>query len=241
MRNLTFENFSLTDGSSGGSSAVTLQLGSGALPVIDHDSFVNNTHTSTSTPAGAGLDVVGLSSSCPYTGSLTVRNSLFSGNEATTSSNDNAASIGATGAGASIALVCGTSATANLVITGNTFSQNSIQTAGVAAYGAGLYVANADNGQLTATQSGNVFEPNSIANTGSVSTTFNGGGEWLASVNLTSSADAYIGNSLPGPGAGSASEGAGLGVVRSSCGSSTVTTTATATDLVAAGNSIGTP
>ena len=50
-----------------------------------------------------------------------------------------------------------------------------------------------------------------------------------------------IGNSLPGWGAGSASEGAGLGAVRGDCGSPTFTATATATNLVAAGNSIGAP
>jgi hypothetical protein len=242
LRNLTFENYSLTNISNGGSSAVQLQLpASGALPVIDHDSFVNNTSTSNGVPVGAGLDIFGVTSNCSYTGPLTISSSLFSGNVLATSSLDNSAGTGATGGGASIAFDCGASTTASLLITGNTFRQNSIRTAGAGAYGAGLYAANAGGSQLTATQSGNVFESNTVVNTGSIATTFNGGGEWLASVNLTSSSDAYIGNSLPGPGSGSASEGAGLGAVRSSCSSSTVTTTATATNLVAAGNSIGTP
>ena len=236
LRNLTFENYSLT-----ASAAVTLQLSTGALPVIDHDSFVSNTDTSNTEPAGGGLEIFGVNTSCPYTGSLTISNSLFSGNVLVSTQTTNPASGGVTGAGASVSFECVSPNTANLVITGNTFTQNSIHTAGPTAAGGGLYVANGENGPLTATQSGNVFESNSIVNTGSTAATFDGGGEWLASVNLTSSADAYIGNSLPGPGAGSASEGAGLGTVRGDCDSPTFTATATATNLVAAGNSIGAP
>ena len=236
LRNLTFESYTLNN-----AGAVQLQLSSGALPVIDHDSFVNNADTSTTTPAGAGLGISGANLSCPYTGSLTISNSLFSGNMLTTSSSTSSAGSGVTGAGASVSFECASPATANLVITGNAFKQNSIRTAGATALGGGLYAANDEDGQLTATQSGNLFQSNSIVNTGSTATTFDGGGEWLASVDLTSSSDAYIGNSLPGPGAGSASEGAGLGVVRGNCGSPTVTTSAASTNLVAAGNSIGTP
>lgn len=55
LRNLTFENYSLTS-----DSAVELQLSSGTLPTIDHDSFVNNTNSSGGTPSGAGLDITGL-------------------------------------------------------------------------------------------------------------------------------------------------------------------------------------
>ena len=102
----------------------------------------------------------------------------------------NPAGGGVTGAGASVSFECVSPNTANLVITGNTFEQNSIHTAGPTAAGGGLYVANGENGLWTATQSGNVFESNSIVNTGSTAATFDGGGEWLASVNLTSSADA---------------------------------------------------
>ena len=63
LRNLTFENYSLT-----ASAAVTLQLSTGALPVIDHDSFVSNTDTSNTEPAGGGLEIFGVNTSCPYTG-----------------------------------------------------------------------------------------------------------------------------------------------------------------------------
>jgi hypothetical protein len=235
LRNLAFKNYALT-----GASAVTLQLSTGALPVIDHDSFLNNTSTSSATPAGGGLDIFNSDSSCPYTGSLTITDSLFSGNVLTTHVSTSSPGSGVTGGGASVSLECDATHTASLLITGNTFTQNSIHTDGDRALGAGLYVADDDPGQLTATQSGNVFQSNSIFNDGTTATTFDGGGEWLASVNLTSSSDAYIGNSLPSPGTGSASEGAGLGTVRGDCGT-TGTVTATTMNLVAAGNTIGTP
>jgi hypothetical protein len=237
LRNLTFENYSLSN-----NGAVTLRLpASGALPVIDHDSFLGNTNTG-GVPAGGALDIFGVSTTCSYTGSLTINDSLFSGNQLTATITTNSANSGATGGGASIAFECTPPQTANLVITGNTFRQNSISTAGISALGGGLYAANGEAGPLTATQSGNVFESNSIVNTGTAATTFDGGGEWLASVNLTSTSDAYIGNSLPGPGTGSASEGAGLGAVRGNCPPPpTFAATAAATNLVAAGNSIGAP
>ena len=181
LRNLTFENYALTN-----ESALQLQLTSpSTLPVIDHDSFLNNKNTSTTTPAGGALDIFGADTTCPYTGSLTISNSQFSGNTLITTSTTSSPGSGVTGGGASISVECASPATASLVITGNTFKQNSIQTAGATALGAGLYAANAEPGQITATQSGNVFQSNSIVNTGSTATTFDGGGEWLASVNLT--------------------------------------------------------
>ena len=117
LRNLTFENYSLT-----ASAAVTLQLSTGALPVIDHDSFVSNTDTSNTEPAGGGLEIFGVNTSCPYTGSLTISNSLFSGNVLVSTQTTNPASGGVTGAGASVSFECVSPNTANLVITGNTFT-----------------------------------------------------------------------------------------------------------------------
>jgi hypothetical protein len=236
LRNLTFEHYSLTD-----APAVQLVLSTGALPVIDHDSFMNNTDSSVGVPAGGGLELFGESTSCAYTGSLTISNSLFSGNALETTDTGNTTFSGITGGGASVSTDC-SSGTASLVITGNTFRQNSIQSAGPTAVGGGLYVANSDVAELTGTQSGNVFADNSIVNNGTTPSTFGGAGEWLASVNLTSTSDTYTGNTLPAPGTGFASEGAGLGTVRSNCASGspiTGTATASATNLVAAGNAIG--
>src|SRR6202012_5797906 len=112
------------------STAVELQLSTGVLPVIDHDSFVNNTDTSNFEPAGGALDIFGVDTSSPYTGSLTISDSLFSGNVLVSTQTSNPVGGGVTGGGASVAFECASPNTANLVITGNTFKQNSIRTAG---------------------------------------------------------------------------------------------------------------
>ncbi len=235
LRNLTFQNYKLNSGP-----AVFLEPGAGALPVLDRDRFLNNS-TMSSTP-GAALEILDTESSCPYTGSLTLTNSLFSMNSI--SQGASPSGISAEGAGAAILLACDASHGASLTISGNTFTGNSIAMAGGSAYGGGLYAADSGNGQLTDNQSANLFQSNSVTSTSPSGATFDGGGEWLASVNLTSRSDAFISNSLAGPsGASGASEGGGLGTVRGTCGipPSSVPASATATDLVAAANSIGAP
>jgi hypothetical protein len=239
LRNLTFENYSLTT-----NGAVNLLLsGSGALPTIDSDRFINNSLTTTFfSLQAAGLQILVFGSACPLTpGSLTITNSTFSGNMTTTS--DTLASDPTFGGGAGVQFVCTPPNTANLVVTGNTFSGNSIHTAGSAAFGAGLYAGNGSNQQLTAQQSGNVFQGNSIVSTAVTPTSYNGAGEWVGTINLTSTGDEFIGNALPGPsGASASSEGAGFGVVRGSCGGTPAAdSTATATNLVAVDNTIGAP
>ncbi len=239
LRNLTFEHYQLTS-----NGAVVLQPTAGALPVIDGDQFIDNSATTSGFDFGAALEVFDdePSSTCPYTSPLTITNSTFSGNESSTTSTSTGGLM--TGA-ASIDMFCGIGATATVNLTGNMFTANSIHTAGPSAYGGGLFVSDSDNGQLVGVQSHNVFSDNSILSTGtSAAADYDGAGEWLANVNLTSTADEFIGNSLPGPaGAAAASEGAGLGVVRGACsaGGGPATFSATATNLVAIDNTIGTP
>jgi hypothetical protein len=241
LRNLTFENYSLSN-----QSPVALQVNvAGALPTIDSDHFVNNSETTTGTALLGALAVLaGPPGSCgSLTGSLSITNSTFSGNTATTTAIATSTQLFG-GGGAGVLFFCPPPDTAHVVITNNTFAGNSVHTAGSQVYGAGLYAANAENQQLIAQQSGNVFQNNSIVSTAaSPTSSYNGAGEWLAEFNLTSNGDEFMGNSLPGPSGGSASsEGAGLGVVRGSCiGSTASRSTATATNLVAVGNSIGAP
>lgn len=233
LRNLTFQNYSFHG------PAVFISSVGGALPTIDSDRFIDNSSTGGSGFLGA-LDVDANQGTCSdYTGSLTITNSTFSGN----TSIDPATAGFAAGGAASVSFSCSSSTTANLVITGNTFNGNSISTA-TAAYGGGLYAANGSAGQLTAQQSGNVFQNNSIVSMAATpSSTYNGGGEWLGSINLTSTGDEFIGNSLPGPSGGTAaSEGAGLGVIRGNdCAPVTQRVSATATNLAAVDNAIGAP
>ena len=234
LRDLTFENYSLTQ-----HSAVELSQASGTLPTIASDRFLNNSEGGTYAESAAlNIQDDGPSScSSSFSGTLSITGSTFQDNVASASGGI------ATGGAAAIFFFCDTTGTASLSITGNTFSGNQIRSAGIAAYGAGLYVGNGNNGVLTAQQSNNVFSGNSIVSTTSpAASSYNGAGEWLASVNLTSVGDEFIGNSLPGPSGGSASSwGAGLGTVRGTCLSPTTTVTATATDLVAIDNAIGAP
>jgi hypothetical protein len=232
LRNLTFENYSLTN-----QSTVFLGLTTGT-PTIDSDTFLHN--TSTSTGGGfRGALLIG-DGGCPSNGTtLTITHSTFSGN--VTATTDTTTTDDVFGGGASIELFCLSPSTVNLVMAGNSFVGNSIHTAGASAFGAGLYADNGEAQQLTAQQSGNVFRDNSIVSTGS--TSYYGAGEWLGNFNLTSTADEFLGNSLPGPaGASASSEGAGLGVIRGNCPTTpTSTSTATVNDLVAVDNTIAAP
>lgn len=234
LRDLTFENYSLTQ-----NAAVHLTQNSGALPTIASDRFLNNSDGgSYAQPAALNIQDYGPEScSSSFSGTLSITGSTFQDNTA------NASGGIATGGAVGIFFFCDASDTASLAITGNTFSANKIVSAGVDAYGAGLYIGNGYNGALSAQQSNNVFTDNSIVSTTSpAASSYNGAGEWLASVNLASIGDEFVGNSLPGPsGASASSWGAGLGVVRSACGAPTAPVTATATDLVAIDNTIGAP
>ena len=232
LRNLTFENYSLTNYAA----AVGLSPAGGALPTLDRDRFVNNRSTVSAGGHAAGL-FVQPSGKC--SSPLRITNSTFSENTSVSTS------PGATvlGGAAGFLFFCSPPHTAAMVFIHDTFSHNAIDTAGTPAFGAGLYAGNGYGVQLTAQQSGNVFSHNSIISTTSpASSQYDGGGEWLGEVNLTSTGDEYIGNSLPGPsGASAASEGAGLGVIRGACGSPTSPVSATATNLVAVDNTIGAP
>jgi hypothetical protein len=234
LKNLTIENYALNH-----STAVQLSLGAGGLPAIDGDHFTQDSNTS-SVSTGGALEIVGFDPSCPYTGALTIANSAFTGNRLQSTAS---AGTGAAGGGAAVMFGCDSAHSVNLSISHNTFSGNSIATEGASAYGAGLYVANDNNGQLSAAQASNGFTGNAITTSGAAGS-YNGAGEWLASVDLQSTADAFTGNTLPGPsGVAGSSEGAGLGIVRGTCGSppSSAAATGVLTGDVVAGNSIATP
>lgn len=241
LRNLVIEHYALHNGYA----AVVLYPSSGALPRLDHDRFTGNTETVSGggLALGAGLDVQdnSISASCPYTSPLQITNSQFTGNTV------DASALNALGFGgaASVLFVCSAGHTAALTLSQDTFTNNSLTVAGSTGLGGGLYVDNGNASQLTAVQSHDVFKDNSIAaGTPQPGAQYGGGGEWLGSVNLTSTDDEYIGNSLPGPSGGSASsEGGGLGLVRGSCGLPPLATTvsATASNLVAVHNTIGAP
>jgi hypothetical protein len=238
LRNLVVENYSLNE-----KSAVTLNPGEGALPVIEDDRFIDDTDSTSSNSArGGALSISAYNNStCAYTAPLSITGSLFQGDRIVdTSTKENNRDLG----GAVYAELNCSSATAPFefaTLGGNTFAEDAIDTqAGGQAFGGALDLDNASAAvvHVSAEQTGNVFAHDSIA---SISPTgaYGGGGEWAPSLELSSTGDRYTGNALPAPrGANASSAGAGLGVVTSNC-SGTTTAAATLDDAVLAANSIG--
>jgi len=88
---------------------------------------------------------------------------------------------------------------------------------------------------VSATQSGNVFEADTISSP-TPTAVYGGGGEWAPSLDLTSTDDRFVKDALPGPqGASASSQGAGLGVITSTCSEAS----ATLDNAVLAANTIG--
>jgi hypothetical protein len=224
LRNLTIRNYAVGPTKT----AVELQLEPGPLPTIDHVQFLRNT----SGGEPGGLLVNGFPNGCGLTGSLTITGSTFSDNV-------NGGGSQPQGGGAVIDLGC----PANLVISGNVFSGNTVQSSFLFGYGAGLLVLNESGGQLvTAQQDHNVFRGNTVESTGQSNSIYFGAGETVSGVTLTSTDDTFIDNALPAPvGPNSASEGAGLGITDQVCGGPGTRAPTTAVNLVAAGNTIGAP
>ena len=119
LRNLTIRNYTVGPTKT----AVELQLEPGPLPTIDHVQFLRNT----SGGEPGGLLVNGFPNGCGLTGSLTITGSTFSDNV-------NGGGSQPQGGGAVIDLGC----PANLVISGNAFSGNTVQSGFLFGYGAGL-------------------------------------------------------------------------------------------------------
>jgi hypothetical protein len=237
LRNLVVESYSLEH-----EAAVTLRPSEGALPEFESDRFIDDTNsTSSSSTRGGALYIYASNSTCAYTAPLSITNSLFQGDRvADTSSAENNRDLG----GAVYAEIRCESASAPFdfaTLSGNTFEEDAIGThAGGEAFGGALDLANSSHAEVpvSAEQTDNVFENNSIA---SISPTgaYGGGGEWAPSLELTSTGDRYTGDSLPAPREASASsQGAGLGVTSANC-SEKATPSAVLNDAVFAANTIG--
>jgi hypothetical protein len=237
LRNLVVENYSLNE-----ESAVTLYPGEGALPQIESDRFLDDTNsTSSNSNRGGALHIYAYNSTCAYTSPLSITGSLFQGDRIVdTSTEEHNRDQG----GAAYAELRCNSASAPIdfaTLSGNTFAEDAIGTqAGGQAFGGALDLANASaSGVLvSAKQMGNVFENDSIASS-SPTGAYGGGGEWVPSLELSSTGDRYTGNSLPAPqGSTASSQGAGLGVTSAAC-SKEVTPSAVLNNAVLAANTIG--
>lgn len=241
LRNLVVENYSLNE-----RSAVTLHPSEGALPKIESDRFIDDVQTDTSgfVARGGALYLFAVNSTCPYTASLSITSSLFHGDQIIDTSTHAPSDQG----GAVYAeIICNSASVSAPVdfatLTGNTFTNDGISTpAGGQAFGGGLFLGNSSLGEtpVSVTQSEDTFEGDVITSTTPTSV-YGGGGEWAPSVDLTSTDDRFVENSLPGPrGASAASEGAGLGVITATC-AGTATASAVLNNAVLAANTIGAP
>jgi hypothetical protein len=239
LRDLVVKNYSLND-----ESAVTLYPSEGALPKLESDRFIDDVQTDTSgnLARGGALYLFTFNSTCAYTSPLSITGSVFEGDQIIDTSTHNPSDQG----GAAYAEIACTKASGPVdfaTLTANKFTDDGISTAtGREAFGGGLFLGNSSQAEtlVSATQSGNVFEGNTIASP-TPTAVYGGGGEWAPSVDLTSTDDSFIKNSLPGPqGVGAASEGAGLGVITAECAKE-ATASAMLDDAVLVANTIGAP
>ncbi len=238
LRNLVVENYSLKN-----ETAVKLNPGEGALPVIEDDRFIDDTDSTSSSNSarGGALYISASSSTCAYTAPLSIAGSLFQGDRiADTSTAEHNSDQG----GAAYAEIRCNSASTPIdfaTLSRNTFDEDVIGTqAGGEAFGGALYLANSSHAEVNvaAEQVDNMFENDSIA---SISPTgsYGGGGEWAPSIVLTSTDDRFVKDALPAPqGATASSQGAGLGVASATC-SKEVTPSAVLNNAVLAANTIG--
>jgi hypothetical protein len=239
LRNLVVEKYSLNE-----KSAVTLHPSEGALPKLESDRFIEDVQTDTSgyVARGGALYLFTYNSTCAYTSPLSITNSVFQGDQIIDTSTNHPSDQG----GAAYAEIVCSSASGPVdfaTLTANRFTGDGIDTTGGReALGGGLFLGNSSQAEIlvSATQSGNVFEADTIASS-TPTGLYGGGGEWAPSLDLTSTDDSFVKNSLPGPqGAGASSEGAGLGVITSTC-SEKATASATLDNAVVAANAIGAP
>jgi hypothetical protein len=237
LRNLVVENYSLKE-----KSAVSLTPSEGALPVLESDRFLDDADsTSNASTHGGALNISASNATCAYTAPLSIAGSEFDGDRISDTATNELSDAG----GAVFTEIRCTSASATPVdfatLTADKFIDDSIDTVkGREVFGGALYLANRSSAGVlvSATQSGDVFEADTIASTAPTKL-YGGGGEWASSLELSSTDDRYTGNALPAPqGSTASSLGAGLGVTSATC-SEKVTPSATLDNAIVAANTIG--
>lgn len=231
ISHLTFQHANLTD-----ASALSIRA---SRVTLSDDSFLENEEHGES--AHAAFILVGATpSSCPspagttaitLTGSTFLRNKLVLGSGA------------GGGAGAWIQDECPQSRTA---LEGNSFEGNMLEgtstTDGAQVTGAGLRFVGDEAQPSPVSQSGNVFDSNSILAPASDLGNYGGGGEWLEYASLLSVGDRFSRNDIAGTSSTSGSVfswswGAGLGIYAENCDRATLPES-TLEDAIVAGNTI---
>jgi hypothetical protein len=104
--------------------------------------------------------------------------------------------------------------------------------------GGGMEFAGVGDGSFPVSQEHDVFDSNRILANGAGAGNRGGGGEWLQGASLTSVADRFSRNTIPGTTGSHWSWGGGIGIINTLCGKE-APTESTLEDDVVAGNSIG--
>ena len=217
LRNLVVENYSLNE-----KSAVTLNPNEGALPQIESDRFINDTDSTSSNNSarGGALYISTYNSTCAYTAPLSITGSLFQGDRIADTSTEERNRDQGGAAYAEIRLQLGHGAVRVRDAQREHFAEDSIDTqAGGQAFGGALDLDNASAAavHVSANQTGNVFENNSITSS-SPTGAYGGGGEWAPSTGALEHRRSVHRNALPAPqGENATSAGAGLGMATSNC------------------------
>jgi hypothetical protein len=124
------------------------------------------------------------------------------------------------------------------VLDGNSFDGDTLEGPSTAELvGGALEFAGVGDGAFPVSQEHNVFDSNRILTSASGGNR-GGGGEWLQGASLTSVADRFSRNTIPGTTGAHWSWGGGLGIINTSCNSKAATENALEDDVIA-GNSIG--
>ncbi len=231
ISHLTFQHADLTD-----ASALSLRA---SRVTLSDDSFLDNVEHG-ETAHAAFISVGATPSNCPsptgttaitLTGSTFLSNKLVLGNGA------------GGGAGAWIQDECPQSRT---VLEGNSFEGNILEGTGTAdgaqVTGAGLRFVGSEPQPTPVSQSGNMFDSNSIRAPAPDLGNYGGGGEWLEYASLLSIGDRFSRNDIAGTSSTSGSVfawswGAGLGIYSENCNRAALPES-TLEDAIVAGNAI---
>jgi len=192
------------------------------------DSFLHNSHEGVT--GGALTAYVGPPKLCPSGGTpgVTITGSTF---------RDNTNTIGGGVEAGGGAFVLDNCTGARDVLEGDVFEGNSLRANGATpAVGGGLaFASESTPAAEPLAQSGDVFAGNTVVDVAGIGN-YGGAGEWLEGMSVTSVADRFSGNALPGTSGPNWSWGAGLGML--AC-RNTEPVQSTVEDAVVEGNSIG--
>ncbi len=222
---ITIAGLVFQNATSSGASAVNLRA---ERLTLKSDSFLNNSHEGVS--GGALTAYVGPPKPCPPTGTPGV---AMTGSTFRDNTNTVGGGLGVGGA----AFVLDNCTGAGNVLEGDVFEGNSLRANGATqAFGGGLLFASESTPAAEPlAQSGDVFAGNTVVDVAGTGM-YGGAGEWLEGMSLTSVADRFSGNALPGTSGPNWSWGAGLGLL--AC-RNTEPAQSTVEDAVVEGNSIG--